>query len=209
MLLQQHLKLYLITTPFGETLDQYQQFIRQAISGGVTAIQLRDKSTNTEEIYRQAHALQSILIPLKIPLIINDHVDIAVAVNAAGIHLGQSDGSPVKARQLVGQDKWIGLSVETQSDLEAANRLTCIDYIAASAVFPSRTKQDCKTIWGLDGLRRIIDVSHHPVIAIGGIDAGNIRAVMGAGASGAAVCSAIQSQVNPEKAARHLIEAMN
>lgn len=202
------LRLCLVTHMAGMSFDVYQQFILQAIAGGVTAIQLRDKNASLDEIHRLALALKNILTPLDIPLIINDHVDIAKAVDAQGVHIGQSDSSPQVARDILGADKWIGLSVETLEELTIANQLTCIDYIGASAVFPSFTKTNCKTIWGLDGLRTLTAQSTHPVIAIGGININNINQTMACGPCGVAVVSAIQGQPDPKTAAQNLINAM-
>ena len=202
------LRLCLVTHMTETSFDLYQQFILQTIAGGVTAIQLRDKNASLDEIHRLALALKNILTPLNIPLIINDHVDIAKDIDAQGVHIGQTDGSPKKARDILGPDKWIGLSVETLDELAIANQLTCIDYIGASAVFPSLTKTNCKTIWGLEGLRTLSAQSTHPVIAIGGINANNIKQTMACGPCGVAVVSAIQGQPNPEIAAQGLINAM-
>lgn len=149
------------------------------------------------------------LRPLTIPLILNDHVDLAKEVDADGIHLGQSDCSPIEARQILGPNKLIGWSVETFEQLEQANECSCIDYIAASAVFLSQTKTNCKTIWGLEGLKKIAQHSIHPVIAIGGINVGNVRSVMKAGAAGVAVISAIYDHPQPEQAAQSLIQEIN
>ncbi len=202
-------RLCLVTNMQTIPFPQYKEFILQAVAGGVTLIQLREKFKNVTQIRDMALALKAILDPVNIPLIINDYVEVAKEIDADGVHLGQSDISPYHARQLLGPTKIIGWSVETPEELEMANQLTCIDYIAASAVFPSKTKSDCKTIWGLDGLQKITQQSKHPVIAIGGINQQNIRSIMEHGASGAAVISAIHDQKNPKKAAHDLIMEIN
>ena len=184
-------------------------FLLQVIEGGVTSIQLRAKTLNPVEFYELALVFKSILQPLNIPLIINDHVDIAIAVDADGVHIGQTDRSPDVVRKQLGATKWIGLSVETLLDLEKANELDCIDYIAASAVFPTQTKTDCKTYWGLDGLQMLVERSRYPVVAIGGINQRNINSIVSCGASGVAVVSAINDAANPMQAARSLIHAMS
>lgn len=206
--INQKLKLYLVTQMTEGSFDNYRDFILQAVAGGVTAIQLRDKQASTKELQTLALALKTLLAPLHIPLIINDNVAIAKAINADGVHIGQTDMSPKAARNLLGPDKWIGLSVETYEELVIANQLTTIDYIGASAVFQSQTKQDCKTIWGLDGLRTLTAQSRHPVIAIGGITAANIQQTMACGVCGVAVVNAIQGQTNPKLAAQTLIQSM-
>lgn len=208
-MIKDHLKLCLVTHAQTKSFLLYKKFILQAIEGGVTLIQLREKSKSLSQIRRMALELKAILRPFKIPLIINDRVEIAKEIDADGIHLGQSDLSPSDARQILGPTKIIGLSVETFAELEIANQLTCIDYIAASAVFPSKTKSDCKTTWGLDGLKEIVQKSKYPVIAIGGINHHNIHNIIESGACGAAVISAIHNQDDPEKAARDLITEIN
>lgn len=207
-MINHHLKLCLVTNMQATPLPLYKNFLLKAIEGGVTLVQLREKSKNLAQIKQTAVELKEILAPYKIPLIINDHVAIAKEVDADGIHLGQSDLSPTEARELLGPNKIIGWSVESFEELEMANQLNCINYIAASAIFPSETKPDCKTIWGLDGLQKITLRSKHPVMAIGGITQKNIRSVMDSGASGAAVISAIHGQDDPKKAANDLYQSI-
>jgi thiamine-phosphate pyrophosphorylase len=201
----QHLKLCLVTHFANKSFHAYKDFLLQAVQGGVTAVQLRAKNADATEIRQWGLALKAILQPLKIPLLINDHVDIAVEIAADGVHLGQADLSPSAARHLLGADKIIGWSVETAEELAAANQLACIDYIAASAVFPSKTKLDCQTIWGLEGLRNLVQQSKHPVMAIGGIDLSNVAQVMSTGACGVAVVSALHEHPYSYKAASDLI----
>lgn len=208
-MIKDHLKLCLITNTQTTSIVAYKQFILKAIEGGVTCIQLREKSKSIAQIRDIALMLKEALTPFKIPLIINDYIEIAKEIDADGVHLGQSDVSPDDARQFLGANKIIGWSIETLEQLRIANELSSIDYIAASAVFPSTSKSNCKTIWGLDGLRQIIQQSKHPVIAIGGINQTNIRNIMDCGASGAAVISAIHCDKHPQKAAQRLINEMN
>ena len=203
------LKLCLITHPEHHSVDQYEQLIRHAIKGGVTMVQLRNKTTQQSMLHDTALALLSLLRPLSISLIINDNVALAKEIDADGVHLGQSDLSPVEARRILGPDKIIGLSIETCEQLELANQLDCLDYIAASAIFPSKTKRDCKTIWGLAGLKTFAQQSKHPVVAIGGISSLNIRDVMTHGAHGVAVISAIHDHAQPELAAAELMREIN
>lgn len=203
------LKLCLVTHPEHHTFSSYELFIQQAIKGGVTSIQLRNKTQPLGMIRDTAIALLSLLRPLHIPLMINDNVALAKEIDADGVHLGQTDLSPLEARQILGPDKIIGLSIETFEQLEQVNQLNCIDYIAASAIFPSKTKLNCKTIWGLAGLKTIAQQSKHPVIAIGGMSISNIRDVMAHGANGAAVISAIHDHAQPELAASELIKEIN
>lgn len=208
-MIEDQLTLCLVTNIQEKPFSLYKEIILQAVAGGVTLIQLREKSKNLTHIRQMALKLKTILNPLKIPLIINDYVEIVKEIDADGVHLGQSDLSPTVARKILGPNKIIGLSIESLEELEIANQLTCIDYIAVSAVFPSKTKPECKTIWGLDGLLKITQKSKHPVIAIGGINQQNIRDVIDNGVSGAAVVSAIHCHRDPQKAANHLIKEIN
>ena len=189
--------------------SRYHAFLMQAIAGGITALQLRDKTLSPSTLLNIAHTLKEWLSPFSIPLIINDHVDIAKSVNADGIHGGHTDFSPEAARHLLGPDKIIGVSVDSIDALNDANKLSCIDYIAASAVFPSTSKHDCKTIWGLAGLKKLVDSSAHPVVAIGGIQLTNISSIIQQGAEGVAIISAIHLANNPEQMIRQMITAIH
>jgi thiamine-phosphate pyrophosphorylase len=203
------LKLCLVTHIQNQPLVDYKKLLLQAIAGGVTSIQLRQKTENPTLALPIAFALKQFLKPFNIPLIINDHIEIANIVDADGIHIGQSDINPKVARKIIGPDKIIGLSIETLEELERANQLDCIDYVAASAVFPSKTKFNCRTIWGIDGLEKIVNRSKHPVIAIGGIAINNIAEVFAKGAAGAAVISAIHGNIDPQQAAAELTKIIN
>jgi len=192
----------LVTQPVEETDKQYEQFILAAVHGGVTAVQLRSKVQDSRCLVHTATRLIELLRPLNVPLIINDHVEVALAVNADGVHLGQSDMHPELAREVLGEDKFIGLSIESMANLEAANNMSCLDYVAASAIFPSKTKLDCKTFWGLDGLEQLARASRYPVVAIGGITADSAGQIMQAGAAGIAVVSALYEAACVKSAAR-------
>ena len=204
-----YLTLCLVTNLQTKSFTSYQSFILKAIQGGVTSIQLREKNSNLDEVYHLALALKRLLAPFKIPLIINDHVCIARQVKADGVHIGQSDISPQEARKILGPEAIIGLSIETFDELEKANQLSCIDYVGASAIFPSKTKPNCKTIWGLDGLRQFTELSHHPAMAIGGIKHQNIVNVINSGAAGVAVIGAIHDAPDPALATSTLIDLID
>jgi len=201
-----YLKLCLVTHRCHQSVESYKNFLTQAVLGGVTSVQLRSKEQESTDFYGFADEVKNILDSFNIPLIINDHVELAKKINAAGVHLGQSDMSPIEARKILGRKKIIGWSIETLEQLFIANELSCIDYVAASAVFPSKTKTDCKTIWGIAGLKNIVRLSKYPVMAIGGINFHNISEVMAAGAAGVAVVSAIHDASDPAEAAEKLIK---
>jgi thiamine-phosphate pyrophosphorylase len=204
-----YLQLCLVSNLKNQSFQSYQPFLLQAIRGGITSFQLREKTKNLWEFRELALQFKSVLRPFNIPLIINDHVEIAKEIDAEGVHIGQSDMSPQMARKILGPHKILGLSIENFPQLNMANELSCIDYVAASAVFPSKTKPDCKTIWGLEGLRKITALSKHPVVGIGGITQRNIKQVMESGASGAAVIGAIHDYLEPEKAAQNLLKVID
>lgn len=142
------------------------------------------------------------------PLDYHDRVDIALAAKADGVHLGQTDMPYDTARQLLGPDAVIGLSVETWEDVTTAQNLD-LDYLGVSPVFATPTKTDTKTPWGLDGLARIRAYSRHPLVAIGGLNAANARAIIEAGANTVAVVSAICSAKDPFTAARNLVQCID
>lgn len=198
------LKLYLVTNrglSLGRSLEEV---VSEAVAGGVTMVQLREKDTSTGEFIRLACKLTDLLRPLGIPLIINDRVDVALATDADGVHIGQSDMPYEIARKLLGPDKIIGLSVENMNDLLRANELD-VDYIGISPVYGTPTKTDTAEPFGLDGLRKAVELSVHPTVAIGGMNASTISDVIAAGADGVAVVSAISSADSPRLAANELM----
>ena len=177
--------------------------VRQAVLGGVRCVQLRGKQLSTRAFLEQGAALKALLAPLGVPLIINDRVDVALALGVDGVHVGQEDLPAAVVRRLLGPGAIIGLSVETWEDVERAQELE-VDYLGVSPVFETATKTDTKAPWGLAGLARIKRFSRHPLVAIGGITLANLGEVARAGADGIAVVSAICSAPNPEQAARAL-----
>ncbi|MBA2657798.1 MAG: thiamine phosphate synthase [Tatlockia sp.] len=189
-------KLMLITHRQAQPLHDYLQFIEICIKSGVTSVQLREKEAKPSFLEDFALKLQTLLAPYKIPLIINDNLELALKINAQGLHLGQSDGSPRWAREQLHPNQYLGLSIETENDLIRANSYT-VDYVAASAVFPSVHKTNLRTIWGLEGLNALAQRSLNPLIAIGGINVTNVKQVMDAGAKGIAVIGALHNAPNP------------
>lgn len=199
------LKLYLVTDrplSLGRPLEE---IVEGAVEGGVTMVQLREKDAPTGEFVALAKRLKAVLAPLGISLIINDRVDVALASDADGVHIGQSDMPYEDARRLLGSDKIIGLSVENFEDLERANVLD-VDYVGISPVYGTPTKSDTAEPFGLEGLRRAVAMSVHPTVAIGGMNSSTIAEVMQAGTDGVAVVSAICSAPSPRKAAEELKE---
>jgi thiamine-phosphate pyrophosphorylase len=192
--------LYLVTDRDlcgGQTLDK---IVVQAVKGGVSYVQLREKAISTRAFVEESIRIKTLLAPFRIPLIINDRIDVALASGAEGVHIGQQDMPYPEARRLMGRKAIIGLSVETWRDVEEAETFDA-DYIGVSPVFPTPTKTNTRDAWGLAGLTRIKTFSRHKLVAIGGINESNVEAVMRAGADGVAVVSAICAADNPEAAA--------
>ena len=179
----------------------------EAVAGGVASVQLREKDLSTRAFLALARSLKDLLGPLGVPLIINDRLDVALACGAEGLHLGQDDLPCEVARRLLGPTAILGLSVETWEDVVRAQDQD-VDYLGVSPVFATPTKTDTKAPWGLEGLARIRAYSRHPLVAIGGLHAGNVEAVVRAGAGGIAVVSALCAAEDPAAAARALGEAM-
>lgn len=197
------LRLYLVTERGMLRGRDLTDVVMQAVEGGVTMVQLREKDISTREFIELAQALKSVLMRTRVPFIINDRVDVALAVDADGVHIGQSDMPYDIARRMLGSDKIIGLSVENFAEIEEANRLD-VDYIGVSPVFATPTKTDTAMPFGLDGLREAVRHSLHPSVAIGGINKSNFRSVLSTGTNGIAVVSAIMDSDNPREASRLL-----
>lgn len=204
------LSLYLVTDRalcLGRPLVEV---VGQAVAGGATLVQLREKHASTREMVELARALLAVLTPLGVPLLINDRLDVALAVGAAGAHLGQSDMPLAEARALLGPSAVLGLSVETLDQLREAERLPpgLVNYYGLSPIFQTPTKTDAGPGWGLEGLARaratVSAGSSLPLVAIGGLHAGNAAQVLRAGADGLAVVSALCSAPDPKRAASEL-----
>ena len=173
--------------------------VLQSVQGGVAYIQLREKDISTRLFVEEAIAIKKILEPHKVPLIINDRIDVALACEAEGVHIGQDDMPYAIARKLMGPNAIIGLSVENWEDVEKSQSLD-VDYIGVSPIFPTLTKTDTKGNWGLEGLAKIKAFSRHTLVAIGGINETNAKEVIAAGADCIAVVSAICSAPDPAEA---------
>lgn len=197
------LSLYLVTDKGLSKGRSHEYIVEEAIKGGVTVVQLREKEISSRDFYQLAKSLKQHLTPHNIPLIINDRLDIALAVDAEGLHIGQSDLPYSIARKLLGKDKIIGLSVETIEQAQEANDLG-VDYIGLSPVFSTDTKHDINTPLGLSGIKEIAAFTKHKTVAIGGINTSNAQSIIQQGADGIAVISAIVSHENPMEAAAEL-----
>ena len=166
--------------------------VREALEGGVTLVQYRAKTASSAEMYVEALQLKALCDSFNVPLIINDRLDIAMAVGAAGVHLGQDDLPCAAARKLLGDDYIIGVSAHNPAEAKAALQ-SGADYLGCGAVFGTATKADVKKL-GTDGLAAICRAKGLPVVGIGGVTADNYREVRAAGADGAAIVSGILAQ---------------
>lgn len=166
--------------------------VREALEGGVTLVQYRAKTASSAEMYNEALQLKALCDSFKVPLIINDRLDIAMAVGAAGVHLGQDDLPCAAARRILGEEYLIGVSAHNPAEAKAALQ-SGADYLGCGAVFGTATKADVKKL-GTDGLAAICKAKGLPVVGIGGVTADNYREVRAAGADGAAIVSGILAQ---------------
>lgn len=166
--------------------------VRKALEGGVTLVQYRAKTASSAEMYAEALQLKALCDSFNVPLIINDRLDIAMAVGAAGVHLGQDDLPCAAARKILGEDYIIGVSAHNPAEAKAALQ-SGADYLGCGAVFGTATKADVKKL-GTDGLAAICKAKGLPVVGIGGVTADNYREVRAAGADGAAIVSGILAQ---------------
>jgi thiamine-phosphate diphosphorylase len=195
--------LYLVTDRSLSRGRSHVDIVAAAVTGGVSCVQLREKQCSTREFLDQARALLALLRPRGIPLIINDRLDIALAVGADGIHLGQDDLPIDEARRLAGNRMIIGISAESVEHAIEAERAGA-DYLGLSPVFATGTKRDHAPPLGLAGITRIRARTTIPLVGIGGINAANAAAILDAGADGIAVVSAIVAADDPAAAAREL-----
>ncbi len=197
--------LYLVTDRdlcLGRPLEEV---VEQCVKSGISMVQLREKDLPTRDFINEAFRIKEILAAHNVPLIINDRVDVAMAVGADGAHVGQEDMPYEMARKLLGPDAIIGLSVENEEQVHEAEQYDA-DYLGVSPIFETPTKTDTKGSWGLSGMAWVRKNSRHNLVAIGGLNETNIAEVVRAGAGCIAVVSALCSAPDPEAAAKKLNE---
>ncbi|HEY8579662.1 MAG TPA: thiamine phosphate synthase [Beijerinckiaceae bacterium] len=174
--------------------------VAAAVAGGVTMVQLREKTATTRAFLEEARALKALLAPLGVPLVVNDRVDIALAVDADGVHVGQTDMPVEQVRALIGPGKLIGLSITNAEQMRREDSSRA-DYVGVGPLYLQQTKADASTPLGVDGFRALRALTTRPVMAIGGLKADNSAPVLAAGADGLAVVSGIVSAEDPRAAA--------
>ena len=181
------------------------EVVRAVVRGGATAIQLRNKEASTRALVELGRALLDVTRPAGVPLIVNDRIDVALAIDADGAHVGQEDMPAPLARRLLGPERILGVSAGTVEEALQA-QADGADYVGTGDVYGTPPKADAGVPIGVDGLAAVARAASIPVIAIGGIQAGNAAAAVAAGASGVAVISAVIGAADPEAAARELRE---
>ncbi|AGK95282.1 thiamine phosphate synthase [Clostridium pasteurianum] len=177
--------------------------VEESIKGGVTMVQVREKDVTTREFYKVALEVKKITDKYNVPLIINDRIDIAQAIDADGVHLGQDDMPLRLARKILGKDKIIGISVGNVDEAKEAER-DGADYVGIGAIFFTGSKKDIDIPIGISGLKEIVESINIPSVAIGGVNKENLSEVIKTGTHGAAVISAILGKENIEQAAKEL-----
>jgi thiamine-phosphate pyrophosphorylase len=196
-----YLRLYLVTDRDLARGRPLADVVARAVRGGVTAVQLREKTIGARRFLAEVVEIKGLLAGTGVPVFVNDRVDVAIAAGADGMHVGQDDLPAADARRLIGPRMLLGVSVATPEEARAALAAGA-DYVSVSPVFLTPTKPDAEHAVGLGGvalIRRVVVGS--PLLAIGGIDARNARAVAVAGSDGVAVVSALMTAPDPESAA--------
>ena len=195
---------YLVTDRRNKTDEEFLNIIEEAIKGGTTVVQLREKTASTKEFYDLALRVKEITSRYGVPLLINDRIDIALAIDSEGVHIGQDDMPADIAREIIGDDKILGVSASTVEEAKKAENDSA-DYIGSGAVFPTATKDDADSV-SKEELKEIVDSIDIPVVAIGGITVENASSLKDSGIAGFSVVSAIMSAEDPKEASKKLKE---
>jgi thiamine-phosphate pyrophosphorylase len=196
-------RLHVLTDTALQNRFSHLELTEQAISGGADTIQFRQKGGSTKELIEIAAGMRRLCTDKGVTFIVNDRIDVAIAAEADGVHLGQDDFPIPLARKLLGNNRIIGGSAATPEEIEICI-LEGADYVGFGPVYPTGSKDDAGPVSGIDRLKQIVTSTPVPIIAIGGIDRNNASHVMGAGAHGIAVISAVCCRKDPQKAARDL-----
>ena len=200
------LLLYAVTDRHWLNGRSLRQVVEESLEGGVTMVQLREKQLEEGTFLEEAKELQALCRQRRIPFLVNDNVDIALAMNADGVHVGQSDMEALDVRKKLGPDKIIGVSAQTVEQALLAQAHGA-DYLGVGAVFPTGSKDDAVEV-PFETLNAICQAVRIPVVAIGGISKANVEQLRGSGICGVAVISAIYGADDIERAARELKEAV-
>ncbi len=202
-----NLSLYVITDGRIIGSRSLEAVVEGALRGGATVLQYREKNKSTRAMVKEAMTLAALCRRYGVTFIINDRIDVALAVDADGVHLGQDDMPLPIARRLLGADRIIGVTVHNPEEIQEAQELGA-DYLSLAPVFATATKPDHQKPMGLDGLKKLMAWVQCPAVAIGGINAQNVRNVLLTGVDGVCVVSAVLGQDDPEQAAQTLRSLM-
>jgi thiamine-phosphate pyrophosphorylase len=200
-------QLHVLTDIVLQTRFSHTQLTQLAIKGGADTIQFRQKSGSTREMIKLASEMKTLCADNEVAFIVNDRVDIAIAAEADGIHLGQDDFPIPLARRLLGEDVIIGGSAATMEEAQACFSEGA-DYVGFGPVYPTTSKEDAGPVSGAELLKKVVQSISLPIIAIGGVSVENVHEVMKAGAHGIAVISAVCCQEDPEQATRALDQVL-
>ena len=195
---------YLVTDHRNKTDEEFLNVIEEAIKGGTTIVQLREKTASTKDFYELALKVKEITSRYDVPLLINDRIDIALAIDSDGVHIGQDDMPADVARKIIGDEKILGVSAST-SDEAIKAEADGADYIGSGAVFPTSTKDDADSV-PKELLKEIVESINIPTVAIGGITLENASLLKDTGIAGFSVVSAIMSADDPKEASKKLKE---
>ena len=201
-------KLHILTDTVLQSRFSHMEITLLAIAGGADTIQYRQKSGSTREMIEIARNMKRLCSEAGVTFIVNDRLDVAIASEADGVHLGQDDFPIPKARELLGEGRIIGGSAATLDDAQKCLS-EGVDYVGFGPVYPTSSKDDAGPVSGIDILKQVVEIIPLPIIAIGGVGAENIPDVMRAGSHGIAVISAVCCQDDPEEATRALYQALN
>lgn len=197
------LSLYLVTNN-SEDEEKFLNIIEESLKGGVSVVQLREKKAETLDFYNLALKVKEITQKYNVPIIINDRIDIALAIDADGVHVGQSDMPAKTARSMIGEDKILGVSAANINEAKKAQRDSA-DYIGVGAVYPTNTKDDATSVPKKE-LKEIVKSVDIPVVAIGGITQENAHELNDCEIDGLSVVSAIMEAENPKIASENLLK---
>lgn len=200
-----NLHLYLVTDEAAKCRHSLLDTVRRAVDGGVTIVQYRSTNPDAGTCYREALPIRDLLASRGVPFIVNNRIDLALALDADGVHIGQRDLPVPSVRAMIGPDKILGLSVSNPDQLRAVDT-SLVDYLGMGPVFPTISKLNAPPVLGVEGFAALASQSPLAVVAIGGLDADRARQVRATGAAaGIAVVSAICGVEDPEAAARALV----
>jgi len=204
------LSVYLVTDPVLNGGRPVEDVVLQGVTGGATMVQLRDPRSDTRSLVETARRLAGLLRPRGIPFLVNDRIDVALAADADGVHVGQSDMDARDVRRLIGEDKILGLSVANAGEFETSRAaLGVVDYLGVGPVFVTATKADAGAAIGPGGITAMRGTTSLPLVAIGGLDAARSEVTVRAGADGVAIVSAVMTAPDPAAAAATIAQAVS